>query len=89
MAKWVEDSFKQWWRDSYGLAPGAHAVMTHTAWAEHFVANMPRPSAEDVSRLVDAANCGGEATLAESDRRLVDLTLDWVSAVMRKREVQR
>lgn len=82
MSKVIEDAFKQWWRDSYGLAPGPHAVMTHTAWAQHFVANIPRPSAEEIGRLADQASGGGEATLAEADQRLVELAIDWVSAAI-------
>lgn len=82
MSKLIEDAFMQWWRDSYGLAPGPHAVMTHTAWAQYFVANIPRPSVEEIGRLADQAS--GGATLAEADQRLVELTIDWVSAAMLK-----
>ena len=39
-------------------------------------------TAEQVSLWADQASGGGEATLAESDRRLVALTLDWVSGVL-------
>ena len=39
-------------------------------------------TAEQVSLWADQASGGGEATLAESDRRLVAITLDWVSGVL-------
>lgn len=39
-------------------------------------------TAEQVSLWADQASGGGEATLAESDKRLVALTLDWVSGVL-------
>ena len=38
----VEQVFRKWWQESYGLPPGPHAVMTHVAWAEH-VLNQPVP----------------------------------------------
>lgn len=28
-------AFEDWWRDSYGMPPGKHAVMTHVAFAAH------------------------------------------------------
>lgn len=31
----LKAAFDEWWRDSYGVPPGMHAVMTHTAFAEH------------------------------------------------------
>ena len=39
-------------------------------------------TAEQVSLWADQASGGGEATLAESDRHLVALTLAWVSGVL-------
>lgn len=33
----IEIAFKEWWRDSYGMPPGPHAVMTHRAFAEHLL----------------------------------------------------
>ena len=27
--------FIEWWKDSYPFKPGAHAIMTHTAFAEY------------------------------------------------------
>lgn len=33
----IEAAFKEWWRDSYGLPPMTHAVMTHVAFAEHLL----------------------------------------------------
>lgn len=27
--------FIEWWKDSYPFNPGAHAIMTHTAFAEY------------------------------------------------------
>ena len=31
----MEAIFKEWWKQSYSFNPGAHAIMTHTAFAEH------------------------------------------------------
>ncbi|MEB3275391.1 MAG: hypothetical protein VKM92_00335 [Cyanobacteriota bacterium] len=33
----IEAAFKDWWEESYGRAPGTHAVMTHVAFAEHLL----------------------------------------------------
>lgn len=33
----VTAAFEQWWRDSYGLPPGKHAVMTHVAFAMYIL----------------------------------------------------
>ena len=33
----IHSIFEQWWRDSYGITPGRHAVMTHVAFAEHLL----------------------------------------------------
>lgn len=33
----IKAAFEDWWRDSYGTPPGTHAVMTHTAFAEHIL----------------------------------------------------
>lgn len=33
----IEEEFKRWWRDSYGLPPGKHAVMTHVPFAAHIL----------------------------------------------------
>lgn len=33
----IEEEFKRWWRDSYGLPPGKHAVMTHVPFAVHIL----------------------------------------------------
>jgi hypothetical protein len=38
----MEQAFRKWWQESYGLPPGPHAVMTHVAWVEH-VLNQPVP----------------------------------------------
>ena len=31
----IKAAFVEWWRDSYGVPPGTHAVMTHVAFAEY------------------------------------------------------
>lgn len=33
----VEAAFRDWWRDSYGIPPNTHAVMTHVSFAEHIL----------------------------------------------------
>ena len=33
----IKAAFDEWWRDSYGLPPRTHAIMTHTAFAEHIL----------------------------------------------------
>jgi len=33
----IKAAFEEWWRDSYGVPPGTHAVMTHTAFAAHIL----------------------------------------------------
>jgi hypothetical protein len=33
----IQAAFEEWWRESYGMAPGKHAVMTHTAFAAHIL----------------------------------------------------
>lgn len=30
-------AFLDWWQDSYATPPGVHAIMTHTAFAEHIL----------------------------------------------------
>jgi len=34
----IRAAFDEWWRDSYGMPPGTHAVMTHVAFAAHLMA---------------------------------------------------
>jgi hypothetical protein len=36
----LEAAFKEWWEASYGRPPGAHAVMTHVAFAAHMLTLM-------------------------------------------------
>ena len=31
----INAAFSAWWQDSYGRPPGAHAAMTHVAFAKH------------------------------------------------------
>ena len=31
----IEAVFTEWWKQSYPFNPGAHAIMTHTAFAKH------------------------------------------------------
>jgi len=31
----IKTAFEEWWRDSYGVPPGTHAVMTHVAFATY------------------------------------------------------
>lgn len=33
----LKAAFEEWWMESYGRSPGVHAVMTHTAFAEHIL----------------------------------------------------
>jgi hypothetical protein len=33
----IKTAFEQWWRDSYGMPPRTHAVMTHIAFAEYIL----------------------------------------------------
>lgn len=33
----IKTAFEEWWRDSYGVPPGTHAVMTHVAFAEYIL----------------------------------------------------
>jgi hypothetical protein len=33
----IRAAFEDWWRDSYGIPPGPHAVMTHVAFAAHLL----------------------------------------------------
>jgi len=70
----LEAKFREWWQSSYGMPPGTHAVMTHVAWAQHLMGQPPLPPAE----LVAEWSCdGGEATLAESDRRIAARAIQW------------
>ncbi len=71
----MEQAFRKWWQESYGLPPGPHAVMTHVAWVEH-VLNQPVP--ELPSGLVEEwSSMGGEATLAESDQHIAKQAVAW------------
>jgi hypothetical protein len=31
----LKAAFEEWWRESYGMPPGTHAVMTHVSFAAH------------------------------------------------------
>ena len=33
----IKAAFDAWWRDSYGVPPGTHAVMTHVAFAVYLL----------------------------------------------------
>lgn len=35
----TEQHFVEWWKDSYGIPPGRHAIMTHVAYALKFHAD--------------------------------------------------
>lgn len=74
----MEAAFRKWWQESYGLPPGSHAVMTHVAWGEHILSQLPMPTSEQVQAMADAANGGGEATLAEADQRLAEAVVAWL-----------
>lgn len=39
----IKAAFDAWWRESYGIPPGPHAVMTHTAFAEHLLKLLELP----------------------------------------------
>ncbi len=30
-------AFDEWWRESYGIPPGPHAVMTHVSFTQHIL----------------------------------------------------
>ena len=51
----MEDQFRAWWQESYGLPPGPHAVMTHVAWGEHLLATRPKPPSlkEQAIKLIE------------------------------------
>jgi hypothetical protein len=34
----IKATFEDWWRDSYKVPPGTHAVMTHVAFAAYVLA---------------------------------------------------
>jgi hypothetical protein len=34
----IKAAFEDWWRDSYKVPPGPHAVMTHVAFAAYILA---------------------------------------------------
>lgn len=36
----IKVAFEEWWRDSYGVPPGTHAVMTHVAFAAYLLSLM-------------------------------------------------
>ena len=74
----MEASFRKWWQESYGLPPGSHAVMTHVAWGEYLMSQLPMPTSEQVHAMADAASGGGEATLAEADQRLAEAVVTWL-----------
>lgn len=42
----VTAAFEQWWRDSYGLPPGKHAVMTHVAFVMYVLQLLELNTAE-------------------------------------------
>lgn len=33
----IAAAFEDWWQESYGMPPGTHARMTHTAFGEHLL----------------------------------------------------
>ncbi len=33
----IRAAFEEWWRDSYGVPPGPHAVMTHVAFTAYLL----------------------------------------------------
>lgn len=33
----IKAAFDAWWRDSYGVPPGTHAVMTHIAFTKYIL----------------------------------------------------
>lgn len=55
----IKAAFQDWWRESYGMPPGTHAVMTHVAFTEYVLQllelskNAPatRPTTDDICRL--------------------------------------
>ena len=53
----LENIFRQWWKDSYGTNPGFHAVMTHSAFAQHILdLNHETQSSVDSTDGIDATD---------------------------------
>lgn len=76
----LQQEFRKWWQESYGLPPGPHAVMTHVAWGEHILATRPSlelPDDELIGRWSEKASNGGNATLAEVEQRIVEMAIEW------------
>ena len=74
----MEDQFRAWWQESYGLPPGPHAVMTHVAWGEHLLRqSLDLPDDELNGHWSEKASDGGNATLAEVEQRIVEMAIEW------------
>jgi hypothetical protein len=43
-----ESVFIEWWKQSYPFNPGAHAIMTHTAFAKHVLCLSDAQNAQSV-----------------------------------------
>ena len=72
----MEDQFRAWWQESYGLPPGPHAVMTHVAWGEHLLRQeleLPDGLLEQWSEEAGKR----QLTLAQTDRFIAEQALAW------------
>jgi len=49
----IKAAFDAWWRDSYRVPPGTHAVMTHVAFAEYILTLLELTSSSDGSVEVE------------------------------------
>lgn len=45
----IKAAFEEWWRDSYGIPPGTHAVMTHVSFAAHILKLMEMMQEKDAT----------------------------------------
>ncbi|NBS69078.1 hypothetical protein EBT31_09210 [bacterium] len=78
-----EQMFRAWWQEFYGPLPSAYSEATHLAFALYTLWQpVPAPSDELVALWSDAASGGGEATLAEADRRIAAMAIKWARAEM-------
>ena len=77
----VGQLFRAWWQEFYGLLPGAYSETTHIAFAHYVLGQpVPAPSDELVAAWSDKASGGGEATLAEADRHIANMAIEWARA---------
>lgn len=80
----IKQLFCDWWQEFYGpQPPSAYTTATHLAFVFYVLGQpVPAPSDELVALWSDAASGGGEATLAEADRRIAATAIKWARAEM-------